>query len=82
MPDLLNDLFRIVPLLLLLAIYAFALRFFAVDAMRRGKSPFLVSLVAVFFFPLGTIAWLLFRPEVTGPSGPPRAFHLEDHRTQ
>jgi hypothetical protein len=30
--------------------------------MRRGKSPWLVSIACVFFFPWGLVAWLLFRP--------------------
>ena len=32
------------------------------DARRRGKSPVLVLIAVVFFFPFGLIAWLLFRP--------------------
>ena len=35
----------------------------ALDARRRGKSPFLVSLLVFVSFPLGLILWLLFRPE-------------------
>ena len=37
------------------------------DAMRRRKSPLLVVIAVVFFFPFGLIAWLLFRPAVTEP---------------
>ena len=33
------------------------------DAKLRGKSPLLVSLAVVLFFPWGLIAWLIFRPE-------------------
>jgi hypothetical protein len=32
------------------------------DARRRGKSPLLVLIAVVCFFPFGLIAWLLFRP--------------------
>ncbi|MBZ5583555.1 MAG: hypothetical protein LAQ30_15375 [Acidobacteriia bacterium] len=35
------------------------------DAMSRRKSPLLVVIAVVFFFPVGLIAWLLFRPAVS-----------------
>jgi hypothetical protein len=35
------------------------------DAMSRRKSPLLVVIAVVFFFPFGLIAWLLFRPAVS-----------------
>lgn len=38
------------------------------DAKLRGKSPLLVSLAVVLFFPWGLLAWLVFRPD---PSTPP-----------
>jgi hypothetical protein len=31
------------------------------DAIRRGKSPLLVFIAVIFFFPWGWIAWLIFR---------------------
>jgi hypothetical protein len=34
------------------------------DAISRRKSPLLVVIAVVFFFPFGLIAWLLFRPDV------------------
>jgi hypothetical protein len=37
------------------------------DAMSRRKSPLLVVIAVVFFFPFGLIAWLLFRPAVCEP---------------
>lgn len=53
----------------------------AEDARRRGKSPLLVVLVVFLFFPIGYLAWLIFRPEPPdGSTG--RQFHLEDHRIQ
>jgi hypothetical protein len=52
------------------------------DARRRGKSPLLVTLAVILFFPLGLIAWLLFRPEPLDGSGSGRSFRLEDHRVQ
>ena len=33
------------------------------DASRRGKSPLLVLIAVMFFFPFGLLAWLLFRPD-------------------
>jgi hypothetical protein len=53
-----------------------------IDARRRGKSPLLVALAVLFFFPLGLIAWLLFRPEPSDGAGSGRSFRLEDHRVQ
>jgi hypothetical protein len=35
------------------------------DAMSRRKSPLLVVIAVVFFFPFGLIAWILFRPPVS-----------------
>ena len=38
------------------------------DASRRNKSPLLVLIAVVVFFPFGLLAWLLFRPPLsTGP---------------
>ena len=36
------------------------------DATRRHKSRLLVLIAVVLFFPFGLIAWLLFRPPVSG----------------
>jgi len=58
-----------------------AIRLCAADARRRGKSPVLVVLAVFFFFPLGLIVWLLFRPEPID-KGSPRPFRLEDYRVQ
>jgi len=33
------------------------------DARRRGKSPVLVCVAVILFFPWGLVAWLIFRPE-------------------
>jgi len=52
------------------------------DARRRGKSPLLVTIAAILFFPWGTIAWLLFRPDPLNPNGEQRQFRLEDYRVQ
>ncbi len=39
----------------------------AADAKRRGKSPWLVSLMVILFFPVGLMAWLVFRPKNNQP---------------
>lgn len=52
------------------------------DAKLRGKSPLLVSLAVVLFFPWGLLAWLVFRPETINPASAARHFRLEDYRVQ
>jgi len=69
------------------ALGSFALLFFLAwwsvnDAKRRNKSPLLVALAVVFFFPFGLIAWLLFRPEPVEPDSRRRPFNLQDFRVQ
>lgn len=64
----------------LLILIAFAMKFLAADARRRGKLPMLVVLLALVSFPLGLLLWLLFRPEPLKPEG--RPFRLDDHRIQ
>jgi hypothetical protein len=49
------------------------------DAKERGKSPVLVCLLVLLSFPLGLVAWLLFRPETGTPKR--RRFNLEDYRS-
>ena len=50
------------------------------DATHRGKSPTLVSIAVILFFPWGLIAWLLFRPDIIDPQE--RPFKLSDYRQQ
>jgi hypothetical protein len=52
------------------------------DARRRGKSPVLVAVAVILFFPWGLVAWLLFRPQPIDPSSSKRSFRLEDYRVQ
>lgn len=52
------------------------------DAKLRGKSPLLVSLAVVFFFPWGLLAWLVFRPGPIDPNRHKRSFRLDDYRVQ
>jgi hypothetical protein len=63
-----------------LALLAFTMRICISDARRRGKSPVLVCIACILFFPWGTLAWLVFRPD---PKDTPRSsFRLDDHRLQ
>jgi predicted PurR-regulated permease PerM len=50
----------------LLALGAMLLLWAIADAMNRRKSPLLVLIAVVLFFPFGLMAWLLFRPPVAG----------------
>ena len=67
-------IFAVASLALLSLVYiAWAIR----DARRREKSPILVVIAVVFFFPVGLVAWLLLRPKphrrryaIRGPSRP------------
>ncbi|MGA8729264.1 MAG: hypothetical protein WB608_10985 [Terracidiphilus sp.] len=54
----------------------------AMDAKRRGKSPFLVALLVVFFFPLGMLIWMIFRPEIKDENGTGKQFKLDKYRAQ
>ena len=63
-----------------LALLVFTIRICISDARRRGKSPILVCIACILFFPWGTLAWLVFRPD---PKDNRRSnFRLEDHRLQ
>lgn len=52
------------------------------DAKLRGKSPLLVSLAVVLFFPWGLLAWLVFRPDPVDRTNPKRPFRIDDYRVQ
>jgi hypothetical protein len=52
------------------------------DARRRGKSPLMVTVAVILFFPWGLVAWLLFRPQPLEEIGARPQFTLEDHRVQ
>jgi len=59
-----------------LAILAMTVIWVARDARRRGKSPALVVLLCVLSFPLGLVAWLVFRPDPSPLNR--KRFRLED----
>lgn len=59
----------------LLIAFAIILGWCIRDAKRRGRSPLLVAIIVLFFFPLGWIAWLLFRPDpLERQQAPPDGF--------
>lgn len=78
MPDLPGVVF----LLVLLAIFVVTVRVCGKDARRRGKSPYLVTFLAIVFFPVGLICWIFFRPEPLDDDGAREPFRLDDHRVQ
>lgn len=82
MQDFLGTLVSLTFGLGLLIAFVIAIRMCANDAKRRGKSPFLVSVIVIFFFPLGLLAWILFRPEPIDSAETRQGFRLEDHRLQ
>ncbi len=65
----------LVAFVIVLAILFSVLEWISKDATRRGKSPFLVFIAVVFFFPWGLVAWLLFRPDPIDPQGERIRFH-------
>lgn len=65
----------------LLTIFIVTLHACAADARRRGKSPLLVTVLILTFFPAGLICWLVFRPEIRD-EWKFRPFRLQDHRVQ
>ena len=80
-----NDFSNIVDLVLILCIIAAfiaTVRMCAKDAIRRGKSPWLVTLIVIGFFPFGLLVWLIFRPKIIKPAGDPEKFKLDDFRVQ
>jgi hypothetical protein len=51
------------------------------DGYQRGKPPFLVALFVMFAaWPIGLVAWLVFRPDLKDSR--PKPFHLQDFREQ
>ncbi len=62
------------------AIFVLGIRIAVRDAKRRGKSPLLVCIACVLFFPWGLVAWVLFRPDPIdkGKDG----FRLKNFRVQ
>ena len=76
---LLTILFGVLAAILLTVLLV---RWSVADAKLRGKSPLLVALAVVFFFPWGLLAWLIFRPEPLDSNNSKRSLRLEDYRIQ
>jgi hypothetical protein len=57
-----RELAGFVFILICLTAFVFYIRWIGNDAYHRGKSPYIVLFVVLFFFPVGLLGWLLFRP--------------------
>lgn len=66
----------------LAALLVLSMRVCIRDAQLRGKSPALVCIACILFFPWGTVAWLVFRPDPRDGPGSGTPFRLKDHRIQ
>jgi hypothetical protein len=64
MQDALKIIVASTAIVSVLCMFGLAIRYSWTDAKRRGKSPLLVCVFVFCCFPLGLIAWLLFRPEL------------------
>ena len=72
----------LVLILCILAAFIATVRMCAKDANRRGKSPWLVTLMVILFFPFGLLVWLVFRPKVIKPDANQGKFKLDDFHVQ
>jgi len=77
-----SNIVDLVLVLCILAAFIATVRLCAKDAIRRGKSPWLVSLMVIMFFPLGLLVWLVLRPKVIKPAASQEKFNLDDFRAQ
>jgi hypothetical protein len=86
MEDSLNQaldiVFGVIGLSVALAILWMAIGWCVRDARRREKSPVLVCLAVILFFPWGLLAWLVFRPEPSDVGKGRLPFRLDHHRLQ
>jgi hypothetical protein len=78
MQDIFSALFVLAIVVFFLVLLGITIRWCVNDARRRGKSPVLVCVAAIVFFPWGLIAWLVFRPNPLDG----RRFRLENYRAQ
>jgi hypothetical protein len=77
-----SSILDVVLILCIVAALIATVRMCAKDAMRRGKSPWLVTLMVIGFFPFGLLVWLVFRPKIVKPAGNHEKFKLDDFRVQ
>lgn len=61
---LLGQIVAFLPFLLIMVLYIYSIVWAFNDAEARGKSGCLVALLVMFLtWPIGLIAWVVFRPE-------------------
>jgi hypothetical protein len=77
-----SSIIDLVLILCILAAFIATVRICAKDAIRRGKSPWLISLMVIMFFPFGLLVWLMFRPKIVKPAASQEKFKLDDFRMQ
>jgi hypothetical protein len=63
-----SSILDVVLILCIVAALIATVRMCAKDAIRRGKSPWLVTLMVIGFFPFGLLVWLVFRPKIVEPA--------------
>lgn len=63
-----SSIIDLVLILCILAAVIATVRICAKDAIRRGKSPWLISLMVIMFFPFGLLVWLVLRPKIIKPA--------------
>jgi uncharacterized membrane protein YbhN (UPF0104 family) len=78
MKDFFGPLLILAVVVFFLVLFGITIKWCVKDARRRGKSPLLVSIAVIFFFPWGLIAWLIFRPNPLEG----QRFRLENYRAQ
>jgi hypothetical protein len=79
--SVIHDLPALTVLAVLCAVFIVVVRFSARDAIRRGKSPWVVSALVVLFFPVGLLLWIVFRPDPLD-SVRSKKFQLDNFRAQ
>ncbi len=77
-----NDASSLFVLACILVVLFTTIRVCVKDAICRGKSPWLVTLMIIVFFPFGLLVWLIFRPKIVKPTGRQGKFKLDDFRAQ
>ena len=78
---ILDDGFSLFIVACILVALFITIRMCAKDAIRRGKSPWLVTLMIIVFFPFGLLVWLVFRPKIVSPERQEK-FKLDNFRVQ
>ena len=77
-----NDASSLFVLACILVVLFITIRVCVKDAICRGKTPWLVTLMIIVFFPFGLLVWLIFRPKIVTPTGRQGKLDLDDFRAQ